>query len=433
MTTSPPSPTTQPTTTAPDNHEHALSREPAFTHDRTPPHQPTPTDERASAGSARTRAGEVDAERLARAGLVRVVEPGDPAAATAFDGMEAVELWEALHEKRPMFERWSARVAEAQPEVDLERAAAAGARFVIPGDDEWPEQVEVLADAGLQGRRGGVPFGLWVRGPAQLRETLAKSVAVVGARACSAYGENAASELSAGLADEGVTVVSGGAYGIDAAAHRGALASGGPTVAVLACGVDVSYPKSNTALFDRIAERGLLISELPPRCSPTKLRFLARNRLIAATTLGTVVVEAAVRSGALNSAGWAEQCGRQVLAVPGPITSRMSEGVHLLIRERNAALATNVADILEAISPIGTHTTPYRHAPATITDHLDHDLSRTLDAVPVLRPVPALRIATTAGLDLDTTQECLETLAESNLVEYTETGWRLSPTHRQSL
>lgn len=394
---------------------------------------PLPSPRCVPAPSSGARTTGSDDERIARAGLSRVVEPGDPAAVAAFDGLEAQELWAALHEKRPMFERWAARVAETRPEADLERAAAAGARFVIPGDDEWPEQVEVLAHAGLQSRRGGVPFGLWVRGPAHLRETLTKSVAVVGARACSSYGEHAAAELAAGLADEGVTVVSGGAYGIDAAAHRGALASGGLTVAVLACGVDVSYPKSNTALFDRIAETGLLVSELPPKCSPTKLRFLARNRLIAATTLGTVVVEAAIRSGALNSAGWAEQCGRQVLAVPGSITSRMSEGAHLLIRERNAALATNVADILEAISPIGTHLTTYPHAPATPTDNLDHDLSRTLDAVPVLRPVHATRIATTAGLDLETTQECLETLAEANLIEYTPSGWHLSPTHRQSL
>ena len=131
----------------------------------------------------------------------------------------------------------------------------------------------------------------------------------------------------------------------------------GVTVAVLACGVDVSYPKSNSALFSRIVEDGLVVSELPPGCSPTKLRFLARNRLIAAGTLGTVVIEAAVRSGALNSAGWAEQCGRAVLAVPGPITSRMSEGAHLLVRERNAVLVTNVADIIEAISPLGTRLT----------------------------------------------------------------------------
>jgi DNA processing protein len=365
--------------------------------------------------------------------LSRVVEPGDPAAVEAFEGMTALEIWEQLQKAIPRFERWSTRVAEVRPELDLERVAAAGGRFVIPGDDEWPEQVEVLAEAGLQSRRGGVPFGLWVRGPANLRRALENSAAIVGARACSSYGEHAAAELAGGLADNGVTVVSGGAYGIDAAAHRGALASSGLTIAVLACGVDVSYPKSNTALFDRIAEEGLLVSELPPLCSPTKLRFLARNRLIAANTLGTIVVEAAVRSGALNSAGWAEQCGRPVLAVPGPITSRMSEGVHLLVRERNAVLVTNVADILEAIAPLGTQLTRYPHAPADPLDDLDHDLRRTLDAVPVLRPAAAIRIAITAGLDLTTVQECLTTLAGSDLVEHQPTGWRLSPNHRHSL
>ncbi len=185
---------------------------------------------------------------------------------------------------------------------------------------------------------------------------------MVGARASSSYGEHVAAELASGLSDNGITVVSGGAYGIDAAAHRGALVGSGVTVAVLACGVDVSYPKRNSALFSRIVEEGLVVSELPPGCSPTKLRFLARNRLIAAGTLGTVVIEAAVRSGALNSAGWAEQCGRAVLAVPGPITSRMSEGAHLLVRERDAVLVTNVADIVEAISPLGdpAHAVPPR-------------------------------------------------------------------------
>jgi DNA processing protein len=367
------------------------------------------------------------AERLARAGLSRVVEPGDLAALKAFAGLEALEIWESLQRKASGMERWITRLAEAEPERDLERAAAAGARFVIPGDDEWPEQVEVLADAGQLTRRAGVPFGLWVRGPANLRQVLARSVAVVGARACSSYGEHVAAELSAGLAENGITVVSGGAYGIDAAAHRGALSGSGVTVAVLACGVDVSYPKTNSALFSRIVADGLVVSELPPGCSPTRLRFLARNRLIAASTLGTVVIEAAVRSGALNSAGWAEQCGRAVLAVPGPITSRMSEGAHLLVRERDAVLVTNVAEIVEAISPLGTHTTPYPQAPQNPIDHLDHDLRRTLDAVPLVRSVPAARIATTAGLDLETTQECLETLAELSLVQYDDSGWRLSP------
>ena len=369
-----------------------------------------------------------DEERLARVGLSRVVEPGDLAALKAFDGLDVLEIWELLQQKAPGVERWSTRLAEAEPERDLERAAAAGARFVIPGDDEWPEQVEILAEAGQLSRRAGVPFGLWVRGPANLRRALTQAVAMVGARACSSYGEHVAAELSSGLADNGVTVVSGGAYGIDAAAHRGALAASGLTVAVLACGVDVSYPKSNSALFSRIVENGLVVSELPPGCSPTKLRFLSRNRLIAAGTLGTVVIEAAVRSGALNSAGWAEQCGRAVLAVPGPITSRMSEGSHLLVRERDAVLVTNVADIIEAISPLGTRLTPYPHAPKNPIDDLNHDLRRTLDAVPLVRSAPADRIATTAGLDLPTTESSLDTLAELHLIEHDDSGWRLTPT-----
>jgi DNA processing protein len=372
----------------------------------------------------------MDPERLARAGLSRVVEPGDPAALQAFAGLEAVELWDLLTSGGPSLARWAARLADVRPERDLERAHAAGARFVIPGDAEWPEQVDVLAEAGQLSRRGGVPFGLWVRGPAQLREVTQRSVALVGARACSSYGEHVAAELAAGLADNGVTVVSGGAYGIDAAAHRGALAGSGVTVAILACGVDVSYPRGNTALFSRIAEEGLLVSELPPGCSPTRLRFLARNRLIAAIALGTVVAEAAVRSGALNSAGWAEQCGRVVLAVPGPITSRMSEGAHLLVRERNAVLATSVADILEVVSPLGQQLTPYPHGPERPTDRLSEDVQRVLDAVPVLSPTGSTSIASTAGLDARAVQESLQTLAEAGLVERAKGGWRLSEQRR---
>ncbi|GAA2808638.1 DNA-processing protein DprA [Kribbella solani] len=372
--------------------------------------------------------GDGEVERLARVGLSRVVEPGDLKALQAFDGMPATEVWELLQRKTPGTERWSTRLADADPERDLERAAATGARFVIPGDDEWPEQVEILAEAGQLTRRGGVPYGLWLRGPAHLRRVLEQSVAVVGARASSAYGEHVAAELASGVADNGYTVVSGGAFGIDAAAHRGALAAAGVTVAVLASGVDVLYPRRNSALLSRIAEQGLIVSELPPGSRPTRLRFLSRNRLIAASTLGVVVVEAAVRSGALNSAGWAEQCGRAVLAVPGPVTSRMSEGSHLLVRERGAVLVTNVMEIIEALSPLGTRLTTYPMAPKTPHDDLDYDLRRTLDAVPVQDPAPTDQIAGAAGLDLTTTQECLLTLSDLALVEHCPTGWRLPPT-----
>ncbi|MFD3405884.1 DNA-processing protein DprA [Kribbella sp. NPDC058693] len=378
-------------------------------------------------GSPVVAGGNGDEERLARAGLSRVIEPGDLAALKVFDGLPAVEIWDRLQQNAPGLERWSTRLADANPHRDLERAATAGARFVIPGDDEWPDQVEILEEAGQLTRRAGVPFGLWVRGQANLRQSLTRAVSVVGARACSSYGEHVATELSAGLAEAGVTVVSGGAFGIDAAAHRGALAVPGTTIAVLACGVDVSYPKRNSALFSRVAEAGLVVAELPPGCSPTKLRFLARNRLIAAATQGTVVIEAAIRSGALNTAGWAEQCGRAVLAVPGPVTSRMSAGSHLLVRERNAVLATNVADIIEAISPYGSGLTQPPRAPQSLTDTLDADLQRTLDAVPVHHPAPATRIAVTAGLDLPTTQQSLEALTALTLITQTPTGYHLSP------
>jgi DNA processing protein len=380
---------------------------------------------RGAGGNEVVAGGNDDPERLARVGLSRVVEPGDLAALEAFGGLHPVEIWDRLQRGAPGLERWSTRLATADPHRDLERAAAAGARFVIPGDDEWPEQLDVLEEAGQLTRRAGVPFGVWVRGRANLRHALTSAVAIVGARACSSYGEHVAAELSSGLADNGVTIVSGGAFGIDAAAHRGALAADGVTISVLACGVDVSYPKRNSALLSRIAEDGLVVAELPPGCAPTKLRFLARNRLIAAITQGTVVIEAAIRSGALNTAGWAEQCGRPVLAVPGPITSRMSAGSHLLVRERNALLATNVADIIEAISPFGTNLTQTPRAPQTLTDTLHPDVQRTLDAVPVHTPAPTGHIATTAGLDIPTTEQCLRTLSALTLITQTPTGWRL--------
>jgi DNA processing protein len=190
---------------------------------------------------------------------------------------------------------------------------------------------------------------LWVRGAAGLDDLLERAVAMVGARACSAYGEHVAGDLAAGLAEKGMTIVSGGAYGIDAAAHRGALAAAGRTVAFVASGVDVDYPRGNAALFERIAASGAIVSELPPGCSPTRQRFHTRNRLLAASTLGTVVVEASPRSGSLNIASWARRCGRPVMAVPGPVTSSASAGTHELIRDHAARLVTAVADVLDSL------------------------------------------------------------------------------------
>ena len=211
-----------------------------------------------------------------------------------------------------------------------------GVRVVLPGDMEFPTQLLDLSEP---------PLALWVRGPLDLRAAALRSVAVVGARACTAYGQRATSILAGGLAEEGWAVVSGGAFGIDAAAHRAALSVGGPTIAVLACGVDIAYPRSHDALFARIADAGLLVSELPPGSQPLKHRFLARNRVIAALSRGTVVVEAARRSGAMATASRALELGREVMAVPGPITSMASAGTNRLLHERSARAVSEPAEV----------------------------------------------------------------------------------------
>jgi DNA processing protein len=256
-----------------------------------------------------------------------------------------------------------ARRATADPEADLAAAERNGIRLVTPADANWPHFAFAALQATGQRRvaqwQAGVrvrpqrgelipPLALWVRGSASLATVGLRSVAVVGSRAATAYGEHIASEFSYGLAQRDVVVVSGGAYGIDAAAHRGALAAGGSSVLVSAGGLDRPYPSGHRHLYDRTAEQGVLVSERPPGSAPHRQRFLSRNRLIAALGTATLVVEAAHRSGALNSAGYARDLGRPVLAVPGPVTSAMSSGCHRLIQreEDPARLVTSVAEVL---------------------------------------------------------------------------------------
>jgi len=256
-----------------------------------------------------------------------------------------------------------ARRTAADPEADLAAAERNGIRLLTPADSDWPHfafaalqatgQRRVAQwQAGVRSRpqRGELipPLALWVRGSAPLATVGLRSVAVVGSRAATPYGEHIASEFSFGLSQREVVVVSGGAYGIDAAAHRGALAAGGSSVLVSAGGLDRPYPSGHRHLYDRTAEQGLLVSERPPGSAPHRQRFLSRNRLIAALGAATLVVEAAHRSGALNSAGYARDLGRPVLAVPGPVTSAMSSGCHRLIQreEDPARLVTSVAEVL---------------------------------------------------------------------------------------
>jgi DNA processing protein len=283
------------------------------------------------------------------------------------------------------------------------------------------------------------PLALWVRGEARLDELLDRAVAIVGSRASTAYGEHVAGEFGFGLAERGWTVVSGGAYGIDAAAHRGALAAEGRTVAVLACGVDRPYPSGNAPLLARVADSGgLLVSEFPPGFAAHGHRFLVRNRLIAAFGRGTVVVEAAARSGAAATANRARRLGRQLMVVPGPVTSAMSVGCHELLREQaddetqRAVLVASTAHVLEAVGRIGDDLADPAPRPAQARDGLSDVALRVLDACPVRIGVSPDKLAAVAGCDVLDVLRVLPALELAELVQWTGTGWRLAPAPKKA-
>lgn len=369
-----------------------------------------------------------EAERLARAALSRIGEPGEPRLTDLVHELGAVTVLGQLQAQGAagdLGEDLADRLASVDPARELEAAAARGLRFVVPGDEEWPSGVDDLALAPHLHERGGVPVGLWCRGPLRLDEAVTRSVAVVGSRSATTYGAAVATDVAAVLAREEWTVVSGAAFGIDQAAHRGALAARGPTVAVLACGADRAYPTAHRALIDYVADVGLVVSEAPPGAAPTRIRFLARNRLIAGLARGSVVVEAAVRSGALNTASWTQGLGRVVMGVPGPVTSAPSAGVHQLVRARDALLVTSGEEVLEAVSPVGTFALPDPRAEETVRDRLGPRERQVLDAVPLLRGAQARSIARTAGTSLARTQEALLVLHRAGLVEHALGRWRV--------
>ncbi len=319
----------------------------------------------------------------------------------------------------------AARLTGLDPEAELAAASRKGLRFVIPGDDEWPSGLDDLAGVEpLQGR-GGMPIGLWVRGPTRL-DDLTGSVAVVGAREASSYGAFLARDIARAVAAADVAVVSGAAIGIDQAAHRGALSGQGTTVAVLACGADRVYPAANRDLIEHLAQHHTPMSEAAPGCAPMRVRFLSRNRIIAALSRATVVVEAAVRSGALNTANWAEQLfDRTVLATPGPVTSAQSEGVHHLIRSGAAVLATNGPEVLEAVGVAGAHLRAEPRGPARQRDRLTRREAQVLDAVPVAQAASVDSISRTAGVGLLEVATTLTRLHACDLVARAEGGWTL--------
>lgn len=355
----------------------------------------------------------------------------------------------------------AARREHVDAPADLDAASRHGIRLVVPESDEWPHfalaALERTGQARLATFSGGQrkiadsgepipPIALWVKGVGDLASVGVRSVGIVGARAATAYGEHVTSDLAYGLACRGVTVVSGGAYGIDAAAHRGALAAGGQTVVVSAGGLDRAYPHGNSSLFTRAAETGLVISESPPGAAPQRHRFLTRNRLIAALATGTVVVEAARRSGAANTASHCTTLGRPVMAVPGPVTSPMSAGCHeLLRRERDPALlVTCVDDVLAVVGVMGdglTSSGRERDARAggdvrAELDLLDPVARRVFEGLPARRPAAPDQIAQRCGVTALEVIRALPVLDLAGLLEASDAGYRIAqrvrprPTHQ---
>jgi DNA processing protein len=370
--------------------------------------------------------------RLARAYLMRVAEP--PASALlnfvdAIGPVAAAERVRAAEVPPAVLAETSSRRHLDLAESDLADAARAGARLIIPEDEEWPAwQLLCLSAASDRGQRwAGSALGLWARGTASTAGLFDRAVSVVGARSATSYGEHVATEVGYGLASAGMTVVSGAAFGIDGAAHRGALNADGLTVAVLGCGVDIAYPAGHATLLDRIADGGLVLSEYPPGTPPAKYRFLVRNRLIAALSSGTVVVEAGVRSGARNTATTAAALGKVVLAVPGPITSVMSVGCHDLLRTGGALLAGSVAEILEAVGPVGEHLAERPDAPHRRTDGLGDDALRVHEALRRRTGRSTAQVAVESGVALDRVRALLPELELTGLAERCEEGWRQAP------
>ncbi|WP_235978135.1 DNA-processing protein DprA [Streptomyces lycii] len=360
--------------------------------------------------------------RLARAALTRVAEPGDELVGRWTRELGPVGLMRLLRGGgdppsavgAQRLAGYRARAARVDPAADLSAARSLGARLVCPEDHEWPGQLDDLGDAR--------PVGLWVRGKPSLRLWALRSVAVVGARACTEYGAHVAASLGAGLAERGWVVISGAAYGIDGAAHRGALAAGGATVAVLACGVDRAYPPGHTELLRRIAEQGLLVSEPPPGAHPTRRGFVLRNRVIAALARGTVVVEARYRSGSLVTARRAQRLGRLSAGVPGPVTSGLSAGVHELLRGE-ATVVTDAAEVIELVGGMG-ELAPSRRGPLVARDLLDPPAARVLEALPARGGADIRQLALEAGTGTDETVARLYELLSLGFVERQGERWR---------
>jgi DNA processing protein len=372
------------------------------------------------------------------AATLDAIKSGDPLGAAGLAGHAAgqetgpgLPRGKAREAVKAAMERWRTRLPELPAPEQVLAFDESGIRLVCPGDPEWPGQLADLGD--------DQPYALWLRGHADLRFSCLRAVAIVGSRAATAYGSYVAAEFAASVAARGLAVVSGGAFGVDAAAHRGALSADGVTVAVLACGVDMAYPTAHAELFDAIAAQGVLVSEWPPGRQVSRLRFLVRNRVIAALATGTLVVEASQRSGAVNTARHARDLRRRLMAVPGPVTSDLSAGCHQVIREWQGTLVTSAAEVIEHLSPVGelpvgasgtaVQLAGRRQGPLVFPrDLLDLEAAKVLDAMPRRGGMGTIRLAQRAGLAPATTATLLGQLATGGFVERCDDGWRLRRT-----
>ncbi|MFC7402637.1 DNA-processing protein DprA [Citricoccus sp. GCM10030269] len=397
----------------------------------------------------------IDHDRLARAALTRIVEPGSALGTTAVRVWGAVRALQILSgQDRPgaderqelslvlhgegmalservwakAMEGWSARSRTVAPERDVMSMERMSGGLLVPDDPDWPVAVDDLGPA--------APLALWYRGVGAVPK-LSTTVAVVGSRDATAYGQSVTRTLAGGVGARGLTVLSGGAYGIDAMAHRAALASGAgepPTVAVMAGGLDRYYPAGNEELLRDVARHGLLLSELAPGSSPTRHRFLHRNRLIAALSGAVLVVEARWRSGAQNTAGHALGLGREIGVVPGPVTSPQSAGCHRLLRESPASVVTDVEEAMALMPGVGT---PGRGSDSGSGpdpdsgsgserphDHLTIEELLVYEALPLRSAAPIDKLCSVAGLGPGTVMGTLKRLQRQSMAEQRGNGWR---------
>ncbi len=358
--------------------------------------------------------------------LSRVAEPPCAALAAFVHRVGPVEAADRV--RRGLVDEDVARCTEARREIDcaaadLELLAGRGGRLITPDGDEWPLLAFAAFGAAQTRPRGGPPMVLWALGPERLDAVAQRAAAVVGTRASTVYGERVAGDLAAGLAEHDVAVVSGGAYGIDGAAHRAALACDGITVAILAGGLDVPYPAGHSALLHRIGRQGLLFTEYPPGVRPARHRFLTRNRLVAATAGAAVVVEAGLRSGAANTAAWARALGRVVAAVPGPVTSSASAGCHALLRH-GAELVTRADDVIELVGRVG-ELAPEEPHPTTALDGLSDTERQVYEALPGRGAATVDQIAVASALPPEQVLGPLAILEIAGLVRRDEGRWRI--------